>query len=71
MATSKAILALYSFALVPFEFQLVAVTNPIQFDAAQTYDNIPFTTSPIVNPGAHRMMALYESDATPRREGNQ
>jgi hypothetical protein len=73
---SNAIFGLFSYrSLDPFIFNLVAVTNPIHLSAVQTYDNIPFTTSPVVAPGTYWMMALYESVATPRRsfsaEGTQ
>lgn len=49
-----------------FPFQLMAVTNPVALNAIQTYDNIPFTTTPVIAPGTYWMMGLYDSVATPR-----
>jgi hypothetical protein len=65
--TANVIFGLFSYrSLDPFDFTLVAVTNPIRLSAVQTYDNIPFITSPIVNPGTYWMMANSDSLATPR-----
>jgi hypothetical protein len=74
LTTTNAIFALYkgaNRALYPpgwpnFILNRVAATNPIHLSAVQTYDNIAFTTNPIVNPGNYLMVALYESEATPR-----
>jgi len=44
----------------------VAVTNPINVNTAQTYNNIPFTSNPTIGAGTYWMMALYESQANPR-----
>jgi hypothetical protein len=66
LTTSSAIFALYSpVSFDPFIFNRAAVTNPIQLAAVQTY-TIPFTTNPILNPGTYFMMALYDTEATPR-----
>lgn len=45
---------------------LMAVTNPINLNAAQTYDHIGFTTTPNIVAGTYWMMACYESQANPR-----
>ena len=45
---------------------LMAVTDPINLSAQTTYDNIPFTTQPVITAGTYWMMALYESHANPR-----
>jgi hypothetical protein len=45
---------------------LVAVTNSINLNTAQTYDNIAFTSTPTVSAGTYWMMALYQSQANPR-----
>ena len=64
---SNAIFGLYSsdaVSLLPSA--LLAVTNPTNLSAAQTYDNIAFTSTPTVGAGTYWMMALYESPASPR-----
>jgi len=45
---------------------LVAVTDPINLNAQTTYDNIPFTSTPVIDSGTYWMRALYESTANPR-----
>ena len=66
-STSNAIFGLYASSPTDgLPSALVAVTNPISVSAAQTYDNIPFTSNPTVGAGTYWMMALYESFATPR-----
>lgn len=49
---------------------LVAYTDALLVDTAQYYDNIPFATTPTVNAGTYWMMAMYESFATPRMDGD-
>lgn len=64
---SNAIFGLYSSGVssgLPLSLQ--AVTNPINVNTAQIYDNIAFTTTPTINAGTYWMMALYESFAGPR-----
>jgi hypothetical protein len=64
---SNAIFGLYSSdpsSGLPMSLQ--AVTNPINLSAAQTYDNIAFTSTPNISAGTYWMMALYESFANPR-----
>ncbi len=45
---------------------LMAVTGPAYLTAQATYDNIAFTSTPIIAAGTYWMMALYEVDANPR-----
>ncbi len=66
-ATSNALFALYSSGSDGLPEALVAGTAEILLSAQQTYDNIVFTSNPVVNAGTFWMMALYESDANPRR----
>jgi hypothetical protein len=63
---SNAIFGLYSSGSDGLPQTLVAVTNGINLSAQQTYDNIAFTSNPIVSSGTYWMMALYESFANPR-----
>ncbi|MEE8154222.1 MAG: hypothetical protein V3T53_04595 [Phycisphaerales bacterium] len=65
-AISNAIFGLYTSGEDGLPESLVAVTNEINLSAQQTYDNIAFTTTPIVSAGTYWMMALYESSASPR-----
>ncbi|MCL4209091.1 MAG: hypothetical protein HRU76_01665 [Phycisphaeraceae bacterium] len=64
--TSNAIFGLYTSDGNGLPQTLVAVTNPINLNAQQTYDNIAFTSTPTINSGTYWMMALYESLASPR-----
>lgn len=66
LTTSNAIFGLYSSGSNGLPESLIAVTNPINLSARQTYDNIAFTTTPIVQSGTYWMMALYESLSSPR-----
>jgi hypothetical protein len=63
---SNAIFGLYSSGGDGLPASLVAVTNEINLSAQQTYDNIAFTSTPIVDSGTYWMMALYQSSANPR-----
>jgi len=64
---SNAIFGLYSSdANSGLPQTLMAVTNPINVNTAQTYDNIAFTSTPNINAGTYWMMALYQSQASPR-----
>ncbi len=66
-STANAIFGLYSSsASSGLPFELVAVTNPTQLSAQQTYDNIAFTSTPTIQAGTYWMMALYETSANPR-----
>ncbi len=54
VTTSNAIFGLYSSdSGTGFPAQLMAVTNPIQLSAIQTYDNILFTTNPVIAAGTY------------------
>ena len=63
---SNAIFGLYSSGADGLPEFLMAVTDEINLSAQQTYDDIAFTTTPIVSAGTYWMMALYESSANPR-----
>lgn len=65
-ADSNAIFGLYSSGGDGLPDALVAVTGETFLSAQQTYDNIAFTSNPIVNSGTYWMMALYQSQANPR-----
>ena len=65
-ADSNAIFGLYSSGADGLPASLVAVTGEINLSAQQTYDNIAFTSTPIVDSGTYWMMALYQSTANPR-----
>ncbi|MBN2169843.1 MAG: hypothetical protein JW819_00820 [Candidatus Krumholzibacteriota bacterium] len=65
-AVSNAIFGLYSSGSGGLPETLVAVTEPVNLNTVATYDNIPFTTTPVIPPGTYWMMALYESMANPR-----
>jgi len=63
---ANAIFGLYSSGQDGLPATLVAVTNPINLNTQTTYDQIPFTSTPEISPGTYWMMALYESQASPR-----
>lgn len=65
-ADSNAIFGLYSSGGDGLPASLVAVTDEINLSAQQTYDNIAFTSTPVVDSGTYWMMALYQSTANPR-----
>lgn len=66
-ATTNAIFGLYSSNVGNgLPDSLVAVTNTINLNTAQTYDNIAFTSTPTIGAGTYWMMAMYESQANPR-----
>jgi hypothetical protein len=66
-ASTNAIFGLYSSSPTNgFPLSLVAKTNTINLNTAQTYDNISFTTAPTISAGTYWMMALYQSFANPR-----
>lgn len=65
-AIANAIFGLYSSGASGLPENLVAVTNEINLNTQTTYDNIAFTSTPIVSAGTYWMMALYESGANPR-----
>ena len=65
-AISNGIFGLYSSGAGGLPEFLVAVTDGINLSAQQTYDDIAFTTTPIVSAGTYWMMALYETSASPR-----
>lgn len=66
-AATNAIFGLYASGVADgLPSTRVAVTNPINVNTAQTYDNIPFTSNPTIGPGTYWMMALYETFAEPR-----
>lgn len=65
-AVSNALFALYASGSDGLPLSLVAATGEITLDSQQTYDNIVFTSSPVVDAGTYWMMALYESQANPR-----
>ena len=45
---------------------LVASTGAVSLSGIATFNNIAFTTNPTITAGTYWMMALYESNATPR-----
>jgi hypothetical protein len=63
---SNAIFGLYSAGGDGLPLSLLAITNPINLNTQQTYDNIAFTSTPIVDSGTYWMMAIYETLASPR-----
>ena len=66
-AVSNAIFGLYSSSATSgLPLSLMAKTNPINVNTAQTYDNIAFTSTPTISAGTYWMMAMYESNANPR-----
>ena len=67
---SNAIFGLYTSGSDGLPAALVAVTNEIFLSNQQTYDNIAFTSNPVVDSGTYWMMALYESNANPRMSLN-
>lgn len=46
--------------------ELLALTDPVNLSDQQTYDHIPFATSPWISAGTYWMMGLYESNANTR-----
>ncbi len=63
---SNGIFGLYSSGGDGLPQNLMAVTGPVFLDTQMTYDNIAFTTTPEIPAGTYWMMALYESQASPR-----
>ena len=63
---SNALFALYSSGSDGLPASLVAATGETFLSAQQTYDNIAFTTNPVIDSGTYWMMAMYESSASPR-----
>jgi hypothetical protein len=63
---SNAIFGLYSSGADGLPENLIASTDEIFLEKLQTYDNIAFTDTPVIDSGTYWMMALYESEANPR-----
>ena len=63
---SNAIFGLYTSGDDGMPGSLVAVTQEIFLSHQQTYDNIAFTTNPVVDAGTYWMMSLFESTGEPR-----
>lgn len=63
---SNALFALYSSGSDGLPASLVAATGETFLASQQTYDNIAFTTNPVIDSGTYWMMAMYETGASPR-----
>jgi hypothetical protein len=63
---SNAIFGLYSSGNDGLPENLMAVTDEIFLSKQQTYDDIAFTDTPVIDSGTYWMMALYQSQANPR-----
>lgn len=65
-ADANGIFGLYTSGANGLPESLVAVTGESFLTAQQTYDDIAFTDTPVIDSGTYWMMALYESEANPR-----
>ncbi|MBC8366268.1 hypothetical protein H8E52_02550 [bacterium] len=63
----NAIFGLYSTDVTNgYPMDLMAVTGAHYLDSVAIYDNLAFTSTPIIPAGTYWMMALYETGANPR-----